>query len=88
MSEAAYAVSVNRSAQKEIRALDGSIRVRVVHSFHFIAANPRPPGCRKLVGVINRWRIRIGEYRVIYSIDDANRQVEVVAVRHRSKAYE
>jgi mRNA interferase RelE/StbE len=88
MSEAAYAVSVNRSAQKEIRALDGSIRVRVVHSFHLIAANPRPPGCRKLVGAINRWRIRIGEYRVIYSIDDANRQVEVVAVRHRSKAYE
>jgi mRNA interferase RelE/StbE len=88
MSEAAYTGSVNRSAQKEIRALDGSIRLRLVQSFHLLSADPRPPGCRKLVGAINRWRIRIGEYRVIYSIDDAARQVEIVAARHRSKAYD
>jgi len=88
MSETAYTVSVNRSAQKEVRALDRSIRVRVVQSFRLLAADPRPPGCRKLVGATNRWRIRIGEYRVIYSIDDADRQVEIVAARHRSKAYD
>ena len=88
MSETAYTVSVNRSAQKEIRALDGNIRVRVVQSFRLLAANPRPSGCRKLVGATNRWRIRIGEYRIIYSINDADRTVEIVAARHRSKAYE
>ena len=88
MSETAYTVSVNRSAQKEIRALDGNIRVRVVQSFRLLAANPRHSGCRKLVGATNRWRIRIGEYRVIYSINDADRRVEIVAARHRSKAYE
>ncbi len=88
MSEAAYTVSVNRSAQKEIRALDGVIRVRVIQSLRLLSADPRPPGCRKLVGAINRWRIRIGEYRVIYAIDDAARQVEIVAARHRSRAYD
>ena len=88
MSETAYTVSVNRSAQKEIRALDGNIRIRIIQSFRSLTADPRPHGCRKLVGAINRWRIRIGEYRVIYSIDDVDRHVEIVAARHRSKAYE
>ncbi len=88
MSDAAYAVDLNRSAQKEIRALDATVRVRVIQAIHLLAAEPRPPGCRKLVGSVNRWRIRIGEYRVIYSINDDERLVEIVAARHRSKAYE
>ncbi len=88
MSEAAYTVSVNRAAQKEIRDLDGNIRLRVLQSIRLLAAEPRPAGCRKLVGAVNRWRIRIGDYRVIYSIEDEDRQVEIVAARHRSKAYE
>ena len=88
MNEAAYTVSINRAAQKEIRALDGNIRVRVVQSIRLLAAEPRPLGCRKLVGAINRWRIRIGDYRVIYSINDEDRRVEIVTARHRSKAYE
>jgi mRNA interferase RelE/StbE len=88
MSEAAYTVSVNRSAQKEIRALDGNIQLRVLQSFRLLGAEPRPAGCRKLVGAINRWRIRVGDYRVIYSINDEKRRIEIVAARHRSKAYE
>jgi mRNA interferase RelE/StbE len=88
MSESVYTVNVTRSAQKEIRALDGIMRVRVVQSIRSLAVEPRPPGCRKLVGAIDRWRIRIGDYRVIYSINDNNRLVEVNAARHRSKAYE
>jgi len=88
MSEAAYSVAVNRAAQKEIRGLDGSIRGRVIQSIRLLAAEPRPPGCRKLAGSVNRWRIRIGDYRVIYLIDDEARQVEIVPARHRSKAYE
>jgi mRNA interferase RelE/StbE len=88
MSESAYTVNLTRSAQKEIRALDGIIRVRVVQSIRSLAIDPRPSGCRKLVGAINRWRIRIGDYRVIYSINDDDALVEVIAARHRSKAYE
>ena len=41
-----------------------------------------------LVGARNRWRVRVGDYRVIYTIEDADRVVQIVAVRHRSKAYE
>ena len=57
-------------------------------TIRLLAAEPRPPGCRKLAGSVNRWRIRIGDYRVIYLIDDEARQVEIVPARHRSKAYE
>ena len=64
------------------------MRVRVVQSIRLPAVEPRPQGCRKLVGAINRWRIRIGDYRVIYSINDDKGLVEVIAARHRSKAYE
>jgi mRNA interferase RelE/StbE len=88
MSNRAYTVTVSNSAQKEIKALEHGVRVRVIRSLRALADEPRPPGCRKLVGSQNRWHIRIGDYRVIYTVDDAGRVVEVVAVRHRSKAYE
>ena len=88
MSDPAYTVSISRSSQKEFRALDGGVRVRVIRSIHSLATEPRPAGCRKLVGAANRWRIRVGDYRVIYSIDDEERVIEIIAARHRSKAYE
>ena len=87
MSSVVYEVKLARSAKKEVKLLDGVIRVRVVHAFRSLTNDPRPPGCRKLVGATNRWRIRVGDYRILYSIDDSAHLVEIVAVRHRSKAY-
>jgi mRNA interferase RelE/StbE len=52
-----------------------------------LADNPRPPGCRKLVGSKNDWRIRVGDCRVLYEIADAIRVVRVNRVRHRRDAY-
>jgi mRNA interferase RelE/StbE len=52
-----------------------------------LATGPRPPGCRELVGANSLWRIRVGNYWVIYSIDDPRRRVDVNAVRHSSDAY-
>lgn len=88
MSESAFTVILARSAQKEIRALDVTVRTRVLHSIRSLTFDARPPGCRKLVGSVDRWRIRIGDYRIIYSLDDDKRLIEISAVRHRSKAYE
>ncbi|HZG52851.1 MAG TPA: type II toxin-antitoxin system RelE/ParE family toxin [Pyrinomonadaceae bacterium] len=87
MNNRAYTVTVSNSAQKEIKALEHGLRVRVVLSLRSLAGEPRPSGCRKLVGSQNRWRVRVGDYRVIYTVDDAGRVIEIVAVRHRSKAY-
>ena len=56
MSSVVYEVKLARSAKKEVKLLDGVIRVRVVHAFRSLTNDPRPPGCRKLVGATNRWR--------------------------------
>jgi mRNA interferase RelE/StbE len=52
------------------------------------ASVPRPPGCKKLVGGDKEWRIRIGDYRVVYEIDDAAKTVDVTRIAHRRDVYE
>ncbi len=88
MSSTSYTVVVSRPAQKEIRSLDQVVRGRVLQALRALAVDPRPAGCRKLVGAQNRWRIRVGDYRAIYAVNDTDHLVEIIAVRHRSKAYE
>jgi mRNA interferase RelE/StbE len=53
-----------------------------------LASVPRPPGCKKLVGGDKEWRIRIGDYRVVYEIDDAAKTVDVTRIAHRRDVYE
>jgi mRNA interferase RelE/StbE len=63
------------------------IHDRVVETIQSLANDPRPPGCRKLSGSKNDWRIRVGDYRILYEIADAVRVVRVNRVRHRREAY-
>ncbi len=88
MSSVTYTVIIIRPAQKEIRALAQTVRARILQALRSLANDPRPSGCRKLVGAQNRWRVRVGDYRIIYEINDVNRSLSIIAVRHRSKAYE
>lgn len=83
-----YKITFARSARKELQHLPAKLVARIVPRIDALAKNPRPPGCRKLAGEENLWRIRIGDYRVVYSIYDSNRVVDVARVRHRSKAYD
>ena len=82
-----YSITFACSACKELDDLDVTVINRVFPKIEALANNPRPPGCRKLRGEKNLWRIRIGDYRIIYSIDDTNQLVDIIVVRHRSKAY-
>jgi mRNA interferase RelE/StbE len=84
---ATYEISFARSARKELERLHEPLRSRVFRRIEDLGSNPRPIGCRKLVGGGNLWRIRVGDYRVVYSVDDARQLVDVSAVRHRSDAY-
>jgi mRNA interferase RelE/StbE len=83
-----YAISFARSARKELEAFEAKIVSRLFPKIEALSKQPRPGGCRKLVGEENLWRIRVGDYRVIYEIDDARQLVDVIAVKHRSKAYD
>ena len=81
-----YAVSILRRAQKELGQLSSPSFERVCDAIRSLAGNPRPPGCRKLVGR-DGWRVRVGDYRVIYEIDDPARTVLVLHVGHRRDIY-
>ncbi|HZF13500.1 MAG TPA: type II toxin-antitoxin system RelE/ParE family toxin [Thermoanaerobaculia bacterium] len=82
-----YQISLARSASKELHALDRQIVHRILPKIEALATEPRPGGCRKLQGEENLWRIRIGDYRIIYSIDDRLRVVDIKSIRHRRDAY-
>ena len=84
---AEYAITFARSARRELEGFPRSVVTRVLPRIESLGVSPRPAGCRKLQGTGALYRIRIGDYRVIYSVDDEKRVVDVVAVRHRSDAY-
>ncbi|MDT5268256.1 MAG: mRNA interferase RelE/StbE [Acidobacteriota bacterium] len=88
MTTERYSVVVTREAERDLDRLDRAVLMRVAREIDALATEPRPTGCRKLVNQVSLWRVRIGDWRVLYAIDDAARTVRVVAVRHRSKAYE
>ena len=83
---AAYSVLVTRSAEKEIERLPVDIRRLVVRRILALADDPRPHGSQKLTGE-DKYRIRQGDYRVVYTIEDAIVTVTVVRVAHRSDVY-
>ncbi|HWF61107.1 MAG TPA: type II toxin-antitoxin system RelE/ParE family toxin [Nitrospira sp.] len=83
----AYSIVINRSAEKELKAvLSGDLK-RVIDRIRGLAKQPRPSGCEKLSGESERYRIRQGDYRIVYSLDDAARLVEVVKIGHRREVY-
>jgi mRNA interferase RelE/StbE len=82
-----YQIVFTRSAAKELEALPVPFAQRILARIEALASTPRPTGCRKLVGSDNLWRIRVGDYRVVYSIDDPQESIEVIAIRHRRDAY-
>jgi mRNA interferase RelE/StbE len=82
-----YVVSLCRSAQKELDALSEELISRILAKIEELAVEPRPDGCKKLKGQKRLWRVRVGDYRIIYSVDDDSRNVEISTIRHRSQAY-
>ncbi len=83
---ASYKVLIKRSAAKELEALPAKDRRRVATRIQQLGSDPRPPGCEKLSGQ-DRYRIRQGNYRIIYSIEDAVLTIVVVKVGHRRDIY-
>jgi mRNA interferase RelE/StbE len=68
-------------------ALSVSDFERIIPEIRALAANPRPEGCRKITGSKSDWRIRVGDYRVVYEIDERAKAVRIMRMRHRSEAY-
>jgi mRNA interferase RelE/StbE len=85
---AAYRLLIKPSAAEEIEAIGAKKdRQRIVARILALANEPRPVGCEKLAGAEERFRVRQGQFRIVYAINDASRTVEVVKVGHRREVY-
>ena len=82
----AYTVTFLRSAQRNLNRLSRQEGTRILAAVSQLAISPRPPGSRKLHDR-EGWRIRVGDYRVVYRIDDAAQRLIILAVGHRNDVY-
>ncbi len=83
-----YEVRLAPAAVRQLRKLDPPGRRRVQAAIDLLAEDPRPPGARQLVGGAGEWRVRTGDFRIIYDIRDGELLVLIVKVGHRRDVYE
>jgi mRNA interferase RelE/StbE len=85
---AEYSLTIKPSAAKEVQAISDQVTLsRLIEKIKSLAAQPRPSGSEKLAGRQNLYRVRQGNYRVIYSVDEKSCGVDVVKVGHRGDVY-
>jgi mRNA interferase RelE/StbE len=82
-----YEVYLEKAAENDLKRLPTATFQRIIPQIRALAENPRPSGCRKLAGSKNDWRIRVGDHRVLYEIDEKVKAVRIMRVRHRREVY-
>ena len=85
---ASYNIHFTSSAEKDLRRIEKSKIPSILEKIENLGEDPRPDGCKKLSGSESSYRIRVGSYRVVYSIDDGIRIVEIGRIRHRKEVYQ
>ncbi len=84
-----WEVVFSDASKKFLKKLrDATLLNRLIAATEKLSAEPRPHGCRKLAGILDRYRIRVGDYRIIYRVDDGKVTVLVLLIGHRSKVYD
>lgn len=84
---ATYRIEIKLSAQKELAQLPKPMAQKIATQIRALAENPRPYGCKKLVGTEHSYRIRVNDYRVVYSVFDQQLMVQVIKLAHRKDVY-
>lgn len=82
-----YKIEIKKSAIKEIAKLPKYILKKIIHKIQLLSREPRPNGCKKLTAD-EKYRVRVGDYRILYSVEDEKLVVYVVKVGHRKKVYD
>ena len=83
-----YNVTITARAERELRRLDRSVKNRLVEAILSLASNPRPAGCLKIKSEEGVWRVRVGDWRIGYQIDDSSSEVTVIRIGHRREFYD
>ncbi|MCS6903012.1 MAG: type II toxin-antitoxin system RelE/ParE family toxin [Candidatus Bipolaricaulota bacterium] len=82
-----YQLVVKPGVQRQLRQLDSPALRRIMRKFQQLQQNPRPPNAQKLHGRLEGYRVRVGDWRILYQIDDQAKEVRVYRIKHRSQAY-
>ena len=83
-----YKITITRPAEKDLKKLDRQVKNKIVDEILLLAADPRPHGCRKVVSEERLWRIRSGDWRIGYEVDDPAKEITVIRIGHRSDFYD
>jgi mRNA interferase RelE/StbE len=84
---AKYRVEVSATAERQLKKIRREDAVRILRSMSLLASEPRPDGCRRMSGYDHLYRIRVGDYRVIYEIDGKQIVVVILKIGHRREGY-
>ena len=82
-----YKLKIKRLAERDLRRLPNSLILRINPHILDLRTEPRPYGTKKLKGNVEGWRIRVGDHRIVYQINDADKIVTIVRVKHRRDVY-
>lgn len=83
-----YQINLSPAAARQLRKLDAQARRRVQAAIELLATNPRPTGAKMLIGGEGEWRVRTGDFRIIYDINDGLLTILVLALGHRREIYQ
>ena len=84
-----YSIEISTSAAKSLGKLEKSNRLRIVGVIELLGVDPRPPGAKMLRGgEQGRWRVRVGDYRIVYTIEDDRLLILVLRIAHRREVYD
>ena len=82
-----YSILIRPAANRDLKGLPPEILARVEKAVARLQVDARPSGAKKLVGFENEWRLRVGDYRILYVVDDGSRQFVIARIAHRREAY-
>ncbi len=81
-----YKILLERKVERDLDMLGGSLYKRIIERILLLSDNPRG-GAKKLVTTKNAWRVRVGDWRIIYEISDNKKEIKIYRIKHRSRAY-
>ena len=82
-----HKVLLGPAAEKDLDKLPKSLFTRIIKELKALEENPRPRGSRKIVGTVSDWRVRVGDYRIVYEIREEEKEIKVMRIKHRREAY-
>ncbi|MBD3616644.1 MAG: type II toxin-antitoxin system RelE/ParE family toxin [Gracilimonas sp.] len=83
-----WKVQIERKAQKELKKIPDPYKSNIIDTIEQLTEDARPPGCTKLKGASDLWRVRVNDYRVVYQIKDEQLLILVIRIGHRKDIYE